>query len=104
METKFTKGEWRIQDSGDDEYIDIESDAGRVCSIFVAQESDIAPEQSVANANLIIMAPKLLLELRNAIITIQKLLSISTLDSDKIAIYKRELANHEFAVYKATHA
>lgn len=67
MENKHTKGEWRIQNSGDDEYIDIEADAGRVCSIFIAQETDITPEQSEANAKLICAAPEMFEALLEAI-------------------------------------
>ena len=59
MKRKFTNEPWYVGNSDDKEYIDIECNSGRVCSVFVDQDSNITPKQHKANSKLIAAAPDL---------------------------------------------
>jgi hypothetical protein len=53
LQDEPSKGKWSLTDGNNDDYYDIDSEDGRVCSVYIGHE---APPQNKANAELIVKA------------------------------------------------
>lgn len=95
MKTQFTPGEWYAKDGN---VISIET--GSTLAIIPYYDRD--EKEMEANSKVMAAAPELLNELKNAVVSIQKLLSISQLDMDIKNLYRKDIERHEEAIQKAT--
>jgi hypothetical protein len=104
METKFTKGEWIVEDRTNPINVTCGKKGFVITQVTNTQISHFLgnEQEAKANAKLIAAAPKILMELANAVVTIQKLLSLLSLDDNAKAIYQREIYKHEQVIREAT--
>ena len=103
METKFTKGEWVIQNyNGKGSCIDIDTKIGNICQVYSLVETDYKTphnEELIANAKLIAAAPDMFNALEELLAQVKQFTAGNIGEQD---YFRDEISNAKKAIKKAT--